>query len=42
MRLRNIPGADQVVANSPYCINNPAQYKGLYKKEEVVKDNKEA
>ncbi len=23
MRLRNIPGADEVVANSPYCIQNP-------------------
>ena len=31
MRLRNIPGADEVVANSPYCISNPAKYKGQYK-----------
>ena len=39
MRLRNIPGADEVVSNSPYCINNPAQYKGLYKKEVFHNDN---
>ncbi|MBR3811321.1 MAG: tRNA (guanosine(46)-N7)-methyltransferase TrmB [Agathobacter sp.] len=28
MRLRNIPGADEVVANSPYCIQSPAEHKG--------------
>ena len=39
MRLRNIPGADEVVANSSYCINNPAQYKGLYKTEIFNNDN---
>ncbi len=33
MRLRNIPGADEVVSNSPYCINNPIKLKGKYKSE---------
>ena len=33
MRLRNIPGADEVVANSPYCINNPEKLKGSFKSE---------
>lgn len=33
MRLRNIPGADEVVANSPYCISNPMKLKGSYKSE---------
>lgn len=28
MRLRNIPGADDVVSNSPICIQNPIEYKG--------------
>jgi tRNA (guanine-N7-)-methyltransferase len=28
MRLRNIPGADEVVANSPYCIQVPTEHKG--------------
>ena len=31
MRLRNIPGADEVVANSPICIQNPVEYKGNWK-----------
>ncbi len=31
MRLRNIPGADEVVANSPYCVQNPTKLKGSYK-----------
>lgn len=31
MRLRNIPGADEAVASSPYCIQNPAQYRGQWK-----------
>lgn len=30
MRLRNIPGADEVVSNSPYCIQNPVEYKGKW------------
>lgn len=28
MRLRNIKGADEAIENSPYCIKEPAQYKG--------------
>ncbi len=28
MRLRNIPGAGEVVSNSIYCIPNPAELKG--------------
>ena len=31
MRLRNIPGADEVVSNSEYCIQNPSEYKGNWK-----------
>lgn len=30
MRLRNIPGADDVVSNSPYCIQNPIELKGKW------------
>ena len=28
MRLRNIPGAEEEVAKSPYCIKAPQEYKG--------------
>ena len=28
MRLRNIPGADEVVSSSPYSIQDPTAYKG--------------
>ena len=28
MRLRNIPGADEVVANSNFCIQAPTEHKG--------------
>lgn len=28
MRLRNIPGADEAILNSPYCIKEPETYKG--------------
>lgn len=28
MRLRNIPGADEIVATSAFCIQDPAQYRG--------------
>lgn len=28
MRLRNIPGADEKVASSPFCIQDPASHKG--------------
>ena len=30
MRLRNIPGADDVVSNSPFCILNPIENKGSW------------
>lgn len=30
MRLRNIPGADEVIDNSPYCIKEPAELKGKW------------
>lgn len=30
MRLRNIKGADEAVANSPYCIQTPTEYKGQW------------
>lgn len=28
MRLRNIPGAREIIADSPLCIDNPEEYKG--------------
>ena len=28
MRLRNIPGADDVIEKSPYVIQQPESYKG--------------
>lgn len=31
MRLRNIPGADEAIENSPYCIDNPASLRGNWK-----------
>ena len=31
MRLRNIPGADEIVAASPYCIQNPTEHRGQWK-----------
>lgn len=30
MRLRNIPGADEVITNSPYCIKEPVLNKGVW------------
>lgn len=30
MRLRNIPGADEAVASSPYCVADPASMKGSW------------
>lgn len=30
MRLRNIPGADEVVSNSSYCIHEPVDLKGRW------------
>ena len=32
MRLRNIPGAQEVVANSEFCIQNPSELKGKWNK----------
>ena len=31
MRLRNIPGADEIVSNSPFCIQDPASNRGNWK-----------
>ena len=31
MRLRNIPGAGDVIAASPYVIQNPKEHRGAYK-----------
>ena len=28
MRLRNIPGADEVIASSPYCVQDAASLAG--------------
>ena len=39
MRLRNIPGADEVVSNSPFCINEPTKLKGKYKTKLFNNDN---
>ena len=30
MRLRNIPGANEAVASSPYCIQNPSEDRGQW------------
>ena len=30
MRLRNIPGAREEIAKSPYCIHDPASFKGRF------------
>ena len=30
MRLRNIPGADEVIKNSKYVIQNPMEQKGKW------------
>lgn len=30
MRLRNIKGADEAIANSPYCVQEPAALKGKW------------
>ena len=30
MRLRNIPGADEVVSNSQFCIQSPIEHKGKW------------
>ena len=33
MRLKNVPGSREAVADSEYAINDPAAYKGLWAKE---------
>ena len=30
MRLRNIPGSNEAVAASPYCIQNAAEHRGQW------------
>lgn len=30
MRLRNIPGAEDAISSSEYCIKNPEEHKGLW------------
>ena len=30
MRLRNIPGADEAIVQSPYCIQDAAAYAGKW------------
>ena len=30
MRLRNIPGAEEAIASSPYCIQNPESHSGIW------------
>ena len=30
MRLRNIPGADEAIACSPFCIQKPDAYRGIW------------
>ena len=33
MRLKNVPGSREAVADSEYAINDPAAYKGRWAKE---------
>ena len=30
MRLRNVPGSKELIEASPYCVNDPAQYRGRW------------
>lgn len=30
MRLRNVPGSKELIELSPYCVNDPAQYRGRW------------
>lgn len=39
MRLRNIPGARDVIADTPFCIKEPEKYKGLWARD-IFKNNK--
>ncbi len=38
MRLRNIPGADDVILSSPYCINDVKMHKGTFRRD-IFKNN---
>jgi tRNA (guanine-N7-)-methyltransferase len=33
MRLRNIPGAEEAVAESEYCVNQPSEHKGTWSRD---------
>ena len=39
MRLRNIAGSREVIADSKYTVKNPETKKGLWKKEVFGNDN---
>lgn len=39
MRLRNITGSREVIAENQYCIHEPEKYKGLWKSELFRNDN---
>lgn len=39
MRLRNIPGADDVISSSPYCINDVKMHKGSFKNDIFQNNN---
>ncbi len=39
MRLRNIPGADDVISFSPYCINDVKMHKGSFKSDIFQNNN---
>lgn len=39
MRLRNIPGARDVIADTPFCIKDPENNKGKWAKEVFKNDN---
>ncbi len=39
MRLRNIPGADDVISSSPYCINDVKMHKGSFKSDIFQNNN---
>lgn len=39
MRLRNIPGADDVISSSPYCINDVKMHKSSFKSDIFQNNN---
>lgn len=39
MRLKNIPGADEYINESPYVVNDPTNYKGIWSKDAFCNDN---